>query len=389
MGRMVQSVYKLFSYPLTPMPMIRNIYSIVLLLIVVSVGLLHTFTPADKLVLHDVYRRISYFPIVVAAILYGVRGGVFFAACTSIAFIPHLRHFYHLGPSAYLAELPEVLLYFGAGIVTGAIAGREKTLRIKYQELSRQLERSYKKLHKQAGILVEAEEQLHASQKLSALGQLSASLAHEVKNPLAAIRGSVEILADDFPPDHPKHEFSEILLKETERLSNTVEEVLRYSKKQQPELLPPHLEALPEVMKRVSVLLDNNFRSKNIQYILNLDKEADQVFIDGDKMAQVFINLLLNSCEAIEHNGTIDVQSRQDEKQAQIFFRDNGPGIPVDIKEKIFTPFYSTKEDGIGLGLAISSRIVERYGGTLRVQSQKHGTGTAFIVSLPIPHKGV
>lgn len=371
------------------MPMIRNIYIIVLLLIVISVGLLHTFTPTDKLVLHDLYRRISYFPIVVAAILYGIRGGVLLAACTSIAFIPHLRHFYHLGSSAYLAELPEVLLYFGAGIVTGAIAGREKKLRIRYQELSRQLERSYKKLHKQASTLVEAEEQLHASQKLSALGQLSASLAHEVKNPLAAIRGSVEILADDFPPDHPKHEFSEILLKETSRLSNTVEEVLRYSKKQQPELQQPDLEALPQVLKRVSILLDNNFRSKNIQFTLNLDPEADEVFIDGDKMTQVFINLFLNSCEAMERNGTIDVTSTQDAKQIQVFVRDNGPGIPLEIREKIFTAFYSTKEEGIGLGLAISSRIVESYGGTIRVLSPEHGTGTIFIISLPIPQEGV
>jgi len=112
------------------------------LLIVVSVGLLHTFTPIDRVVLHDIYRRISYLPIVVAALLYGIRGGLLLAVCTSIAFIPHLRHFYHLGPSAYLWELPEVILYFGAGIVIGAIAGKEKQLRIKYQELSRQLERS-------------------------------------------------------------------------------------------------------------------------------------------------------------------------------------------------------------------------------------------------------
>jgi two-component system, NtrC family, sensor histidine kinase HydH len=365
------------------MPTTRKAYIVLLLLIVVAVGLLHTFTPTDKLVLHDFYRRISYFPIVVAAIWYGIRGGVFLAACTSVAFIPHLQHFYHLGPSAYLAELPEILLYFGAGIVTGAIAGREKQLRIKYQDLSRQLERSYKKLHKQASTLVEAEEQLHASQKLSALGQLSASLAHEVKNPLAAIRGAVEILADDFPPQHPKHEFSEILLKETSRLSATVEEVLRYSKKQQPLLHAPRLESLPQVLERVRVLLDNNFRSKNLTLTMNLDEQADTILIDGDKMAQVFINLLLNSCEAMERNGTVEVTSRQDAAHVEIAIKDDGPGIGEEEQKKIFTAFYSTKEEGTGLGLAISSRIVATYGGDIRVESLKSGHGACFIVSLP------
>jgi two-component system, NtrC family, sensor histidine kinase HydH len=366
----------------------RNLYIIVLLLIVVSVGLLHTFTPADKLFLHDFYRRLSYFPIVVAAILYGIRGGVFLAACTSLAFIPHLLHFYHLGPSAYLAELPEILLYFGAGIVTGVIAGKEKKLRIKYQDLSRQLERSYKKLHKQASTLVEAEEQLHASQKLSALGQLSASLAHEVKNPLAAIRGAVEILADDFPPHHPKHEFSEILLKETSRLSATVEEVLRYSKQQQPLLHAPRLESLPQVLERVRILLDNNFKNKNQTLTINLNERADTILIDGDKMAQVFINLLLNSCESMERNGTVEVTSKQDETHVEIAFKDDGPGVGEEQLKKIFSAFYSTKEEGTGLGLAISSRIVESYGGTIRVESPETGTGACFIVSLPKPQKG-
>ena len=362
---------------------LRRTYIVLLLLVVVAVGLLHTFTPADRLVLHDFYRRISYFPIVVAAILYGIRGGVLLAACTSIAFIPHLHHFYHLGPSAYLSELPEVLLYFGAGIVTGAIAGREKRLLTKYQALSQQLDRSYKKLHKQAATLVEAERQLHASQKLSALGQLSASLAHEVKNPLAAIRGAVEILGDEFPPGHPKHEFGQILLKETNRLSATVEEVLRYSKQKQPEAQEALLEPLPMVLERVATLLASNFRSKEISLTVNLSGKAEQILVDGDKMAQVFINLLLNSCESLEKKGMITVENRANDQVNEILFTDNGPGVAVGDREKIFTPFYSTRDEGTGLGLAISSRIVESYGGTIRVETPENGKGACFIVSLP------
>lgn len=362
---------------------IHKIYFSLLLLIIVLVGLLHTFTPTDQLILHDIYRRASYFPIVVGALLFGVRGGLFLAVCTSIAFIPHLLHFYKLGPSAYLTELPEVILYLAAGLVTGAIAGREKQLRIKYQDLSRKLERSYKKLHKQASSLVEAEEQLRASQKLSALGQLSASLAHEVKNPLASIRGAVEILADEFPPDHPKHEFAEILLKETSRLSSTVEEVLRFSRNQKPgpENLSP--EPLGQVLERVSTLLENNFRKKNIRLKTDLRDRTGEFPVDGNKMAQVFINLLLNSCEALDKNGTIEVQAQQVGESIRIVFADDGPGVPKNKRKHIFTPFYTTSREGTGLGLAISSRIVQSYGGTITVEDREHGSGSEFIISLP------
>ncbi len=375
------------------MSKIHKIYFSLLLLIIVLVGLLHTFTPTDQLILHDIYRRASYFPIVVGALLFGIRGGVFLAVCTSIAFIPHLLHFYRLGPSAYLTELPEVILYLAAGIVTGAIAGKEKQLRIKYQDLSQKLERSYKKLHKQTSTLVEAEEQLRASQKLSALGQLSASLAHEVKNPLASIRGAVEILADDFPPDHPKHEFAEILLKETTRLSNTVEEVLRFSRNQKPGPENPSLEPLGQVLDRVSTLLENNFRKRNITLKINIPTREELFPVDGNKMAQVFINLLLNSCEALEKNGSIEVGAEQNGKRIRIFFMDNGPGIPADEQSNIFTPFYSTRKEGTGLGLAISSRIVESYGGTISMENRQQGRGAIFTVSLPAQdqqlHQGV
>ena len=368
------------------MQKVHKIYILLLLSIVVAIGLLHTFTPTDRVILHDIYRRVSYLPIVVAALLFGIRGGVWLAVCTSIAFIPHLRHFYHLGPSAYLSELPEIILYFGAGIVIGAIAGKEKQLRIKYQKLSDQLKISYKKLHTQTGELVEAEEQLRTSQKLSALGQLSASLAHEVKNPLASIRGAVEILSDDFPPGHPKHEFSEILLKETNRLSNTVEEVLRFSRKQLPGPQNSTLESLPQVLNQVATLLANNLRKNNINLELKLSSEADDFLINGNKMTQVFINLLLNSSEAMGKNGTIQVEAGQDDNFMQITITDDGPGIAEEELKKIFTPFYTTRKNGTGLGLAISSRIVESYGGSIRVENLAQNSGAVFRISLPNKH---
>jgi signal transduction histidine kinase len=358
-------------------------YLFLLLGCIIGIGVLHSFTPGDKVFLHETYRRLSYFPIVLGALLYGVRGGILFAGCTTLAFIPHLHLFHKMDYNFYLGELTEIGLYFAAGWVVGAIASRESMLKEKYQELSEKLERSYDRLHKETELLIEVEEQLRASQKLSALGQLSASLAHEIKNPLGSIRGAAEIFLDEFPEGHPKREFVEILLKETTRLNTTVEEVLRFSRDQQNAVEQrPSMDPLAAVIKRVITLLDNKFRKKSIDLKLEIPLEADTFLVDGDKMAQVFINLLLNSFKAVEQTGRVELTVFPGELEYTIICSDNGSGIPEKDFGKVFAPFYSGKEDGTGLGLAISSKIVESYGGRIEVGKSRIG-GAEFTIFLP------
>ncbi len=359
-------------------------FLILMILVVIGIGFLHEFTPGDQFVLHEVYRRLSYFPIVLAALLYGVRGGLIVSLCTIIAFIPHLRHFYLIDIKVYISELPEIILYLAAGYVTGAIANREKKLREKYQALSEKLERSYNRLHKQTALLIEVEEQLLASQKLSTLGQVSASLAHEIRNPLAAIRGAAETFLDEFPPGHAKREFVEILLKEITRLSTTVDEVLHFSRDQQQKSGKsfPQLEELEDVVSRVITLLDNQLRKSRIDVVVDLSGKTKDLMIDGDKMVQVFMNLLLNSCEAMPDGGRIWLSSEKIGKEIAIHFVDNGPGIAEHERENVFKPFYSNRVDGTGLGLTISSRIVESYGGKI-ILDECDESGTCFTILLP------
>lgn len=360
-------------------------YFFLLVLVLLAIGALHHLTPADKLVFHETYRRLSYFPIVVGGLLYGVRGGVVLALIACLAFIPHLHLFHAMNYDFYVSELAEVVLYLLAGSGVGFIASRESRLRERYQELSEKLERSYRRLHEETALLIEVEEQLRASQKLSALGQLSASLAHEIKNPLASIKGTAEIFLDEFPEGHPKREFVDILLKETSRLNATVEEVLRFSKS------PPAeagggsgQEDVAAVLRRVITLLDTTFRKKELDVSLDLPAEADTVLVEGDKMAQVFINLLINGAEAVSRGGRIAVRLLLDEEWLRVEFADDGPGLAREEYAKVFTPFYSGKADGTGtgLGLAISAKIVESYGGRLEVAASQWG-GALFVVNLP------
>lgn len=350
----------------------------------IGIGVLHGVTPGDKFLLHELYRRLNYFPVVIAGLLYGMRGGFIIGLCTAIAFIPHLSHFGQMSWFFYLSQSTEILLYMTVGLVTGFIASKEKKLREKYQELSEKLERSYKKLHQETEMLIEVEEQLRASQKLSALGEMSASLAHEIKNPLASIRGSAEIFLDEFPPDHPKREFVEILLKEAERLNNTVDEVLHFSRRpQDTDRKKPELEPLLDTITRVATLLENRLYKKRIHFKTDIDDVATEYLVDGDKMSQVLINLLLNSFEAVAEEGNISLHVKKQDEYIAIRVKDNGPGIPEKDREKIFTPFYSKREEGTGLGLAISSKIVESHGGKILLDSSPDN-GAQFTVLLPM-----
>lgn len=351
-----------------------------LLLMVVIIGLLHFFTPGYLMLYHDTYRRLSYFPIVLGSIWFGVKGGLFIAVLSSIAFIPHLLIYVGQGPQMYIGEVMEVVLYLAAGTVTGFIAGREARLRERYKKVAEKLEKSYERLHEETALLIEAEEQLSSSQRLSALGQLSASLAHEIKNPLSSIRGTAEIFLDEFPEGHEKREFVKILMKETDRLNATVDEVLQYSKGQQ-ENIKGVSESVAQVMERVGKLLESHLRGKQIDLTLEID-EAAGFAVEGAKVSQVFLNIILNAIDALPQRGKINVKAERFPDGLNITICDNGPGIPSEKLSSVFDPFVSGKEDGTGLGLSISKKIVESYGGSIMCK-KINGEGACFIIYFP------
>ena len=360
----------------------RKILFTFLLLIVAGIGLLHFYTPGDLGLYHAAYRRLSYFPIFLGAIWFGLRGGLFFAVLSSLAFIPHLVLYFGEDPRIYLNELIEVVLYLAAGTLTGFIASREAKLRDKYRILSEELEEAYEKLHRESAVLLEVEEQLGANQKLSALGELSASLAHEIKNPLSSIRGTAEIILDEFPEGHPKREFGEIMLKEVDRLNVTVNEILQFSKGQTSFANDQPAEPLSEVINRVVRLLESHLRKKAVTLRVDSCPEADTFAVNGSKLSQVFLNIILNAIDALTERGAIDIKIRVEDGEMVVAVSDNGPGIPENMRQDIFTPFVSGKEHGTGLGLSISAKIVESLGGRINVSESSEG-GACFAVSLP------
>jgi len=354
----------------------------ILLLAVVGIGLLHIFTPGDLVFYHDTYRRLSYFPIAVGAILFGITGGLTLAILTSLAFIPHIILFMGEGTEAYLSELTEILLYIAVAVIIGFIASKERRLREKYELLSVKLKRSYARLHSETELLIEVEEQLKASRKLSILGQLSASLAHEIKNPLGSIKGTAEILLDEFPENHPKHEFVKILVQEVDRLNTSVDEVLLFSRHPQNLEQEKGRECLSKVITRVYKLTQNRTEKKKIAFRLTEVDACRDCLVDGHRYSQVLLNMLLNAIDAVDHNGRIEIACQREASWAVVSVSDDGPGVFDTELEKVFEPFYSRKENGTGLGLSISKKIVEGYGGKLEIEKSRWG-GACFRIWVP------
>ncbi|MCG8471544.1 MAG: ATP-binding protein [Desulfobacterales bacterium] len=344
------------------------------------IGLLHFVTPGHDMFLHDTWRRLSYFPIALGALLYGLKGGLWMALLNSIAFIPHLLLFIGKNPSTYRSELTEVILYFATGALVGTLAGREKRLSKKYQAVSLELESTLSRLKEEAKTLFKLEEQLRMSQKRAVACELSTSLAHEIKNPLGAIRGAAEIIEDETKGSGQSSRFAGILIKETERLDRTLSGMLSMASEggdAEDELAP-----LKQVVNHVVDTMEIRTVSREISLLLFCNADAGTMRISGEKVSQVLVNLILNAVEAVGSGGTIEVRAECVDAEVRVSVADNGPGIPEDLASRLFEPFVSGREGGSGLGLSISKRIAEGLGGHLAV-TPRPGGGTVFTLGLP------
>ncbi len=354
-----------------------------LLGLVVLIGILHTLTPGYMIFYHDTYRRLSYFPIAIGGILFGVWGGVVLAVASCLSFVPHLLLFFASGPEAYYSELSEIIFYLAAGLIIGLISSRMNRLSERYKKLSEQLATSYQRLHDQAARLVEAEKQLGESQKLSMLGQVSASLAHEIKNPLASIKGATEILADEVEEDHPKYEFVEIMRAEVSRLNNSVEDVLAYCRGQQASE-EERQASIEKIIKRVVLLLEEQLKTKKIICQVLPESNFPSFLTQEAGMTQVLLNIIINAVDAVDKGGKIILECEKSQKGCMISVSDNGPGIDAADREKVFHSFVTQKEGGTGLGLAISLKIVKSFNGQMWIEDSNLNGAK---VCLFLPHK--
>lgn len=339
---------------------------------VVTISLLHYLTHASHEHWHVVYQRLYYIPILVGAVMYGVRGGLAVAVLTSVTYLPHILLQWQHDPLYRSNQLAEIVLFLIFGAVAGFLIDR----------VNRERERN----RKTAEQLAKANEQLRTTfqrmrllDRLSALGAISAGIAHEIRNPLGGVSGAVEILDSMTTPDDERHEFVGIVKKEISRISTIVTRQLDLARTNPPEPVPCDM---GRVVESVVALVRKQAEDQGVVVELDMDDDIPVLEIDEQGLRQATLNLLINGIQAMPEGGTVRVFVRSGRDRVSVIVEDEGPGLSDEALGHAFDPFYTTKHGGTGLGLSIAFQIVDQQGGDLRVENGKE-RGARFTLELP------
>ena len=234
--------------------------------------------------------------------------------------------------------------------------------------------------------LQEAHQKMIQREKIAALGQMAAGVAHEIGNPLSALSSIVRNIASDPGREEGRERKLRMMQDQIDRIARIVRELVDFSR---PSSFGKSLIHVNEVLRTSLGIARYDDRFKGVNVITSLDPDIPAMKMDGDQLLQVFLNILFNAGDAMQGSGTLKVSSRRKEQSVALLFGDSGPGIPEEILPRIFEPFYTTKDvgKGTGLGLSVSYGIMQGMGGAIRAANQA-GAGALFTVELPLPAGG-
>jgi len=255
------------------------------------------------------------------------------------------------------------------------------------KETNQHLEQTLAQLQAKTLDLAAMTQQLWQASKLATMGELAASIAHELNNPLATISLRIESLADQCAHDEEKSRALEVIAGEVERMGRLIGSLLQFSRRSHQEIST--LDVREEIEDSLE-LVEYHLRSQKVEVVREFDTTLPAIHADSQQLRQVFLNLLTNASDAMPHGGTLVVRVRSVKAEnevtgVRIELGDSGPGITADNLQKIWEPFFTTKVEGkgTGLGLAISRRVIEEHHGTISIESQL-GQGTTVTIFLPV-----
>ena len=267
-------------------------------------------------------------------------------------------------------------------LVTAPLAGRDGAVRAAVAVV-----RDITRLH-------QLEAETRRGQTLAAAGQIAMGLAHEIRNPLGAIRGAVQLLKRELGDERRWGEYIEVLLKEVDRVNRIIERLLDVGRPVMLRLVPLNIHQL---LERVALMSEEMALERSVQIVRRYDPSLPPLLVDEDRMVQVFLNLVRNALEAMPRGGRLTLTTRLSldplfakvdlgqgpKSMAVVQVADEGQGIPEATRARLFTPFFTTKDKGLGLGLALCHRIVEEHRGSIHVDSEP-AKGTVVSCFLPI-----
>ena len=356
-------------------------YVVLLKILLATLLLGHT----GGVIINSGYYPIYYLCVVTAAVYYGPVGTLIWTALASAAYCAYLSPFldpgvneFELTPSGEAELAIRVVFFFIAAILVNNFVMENRRQTRRYQLLAEEFEQTNQRLEQ-----IQAD--ARRSERLAALGQLSAGLAHEIRNPLGVIKGSAEMLNQKLETSNPlASELAGYISTEVNRLSALVTRFLDFAR-------PLHLERSPQrvegIVERALKAVAAAWKGPDIRVERDFQPSLPAVPLDENFAEQVFINLAQNAYDAMTAGGTLRVSistARRDRHEGvEVKFADTGPGVPADMREQIFNPFVTTKQHGVGLGLSIVSKIVDDHGGVLRLESNS-APGACFTVFFPL-----
>ncbi|HUA15737.1 MAG TPA: ATP-binding protein [Verrucomicrobiae bacterium] len=339
-----------------------------------------------EIAINSYYYPIYFLPILTAAEYFGPWGTLFWTALASGAYCSYLypaMQIYEISEADYGLLAIRILFFFLAAMVVNRYVVESRRQTRRYQELAETLAETNRRLE-------QAQAEARRSERLAALGQLSAGLAHEIRNPLGVIKGSAEMLSQKLKDSNPlATELAGYISSETNRLSDLVTRFLDFARPLHADLT---VQDIGVVVDRALNDVARLWSGPLVQVEREFEANLPQVPLDERLSEQALVNIVQNAYDAMSAEGgvlRVDIRKSDVGGRAGVEVRieDTGPGIPADLKEQIFNPFVTTKKDGVGLGLSIVSKIMDGHHGSIRIENPGEAAqkpGARFVLFFPI-----
>jgi two-component system sensor histidine kinase HydH len=342
--------------------------------LVVALAVITWMTPPHAVVLHNILHHLNFLPFMLAGMLFGWRGALKTIVFAAVLQIPSLERHWHSAPLDAQDQVVELSIFSAAGLIAGVLADRERLQRKRVEATQLEMEGVYTELR--ANI-----QQMKKTERLTAAGQLAASLAHEIRNPLASISGAAGILARGQAPLANREECLDILMRESQRLNKLLTNFLDFARPR----LPRFQKTEPiSLINAVVALAQHSAVGHQVTLREEMSSRLREIEVDAEQIKQVLLNLILNAVQATEGAGMVVIRSADSQDRWWVEVCDEGSGILPEDVDRIFDPFFTTKDNGTGLGLAVVANIIAQHGGEIRCRENGEGQrGMTFRIELP------
>lgn len=357
---------------------IKTSYNVYLIIIfsTIIVTYLHYSIPMGFHFIHILHYYLYYLIVIYTAIKTGFLGGIVCALIISFLYDYEVYLYLFEMPHFKIRTFVEIIMLYTVGAFTGYFSQRLYLDNLKLKETKEELAKSLNDLKKHIEEKSKMENELSRLDRLRLMGQVSASIAHEVRNPLSAIKSAAKFLKDTYE----NNEIIDIILKESEQLERFINKFNQFIRKSDIQKEKLSISAFMEELKEYIKMY---LKDKKVDYSIKIDCNIDEITTDKIALKHILLNLIINAFEAVEgkDDGKVLIAAKQEGGYLYFSVWDNGIGIKEDDKDKIFEPFYTNKKDGTGLGLSIALKLAAELGGQITLDDSN---GTNFSLRLPI-----